>query len=291
MDEKNREITKTKEYNYLLWTIIVVLSIMLINLFAQQTCNNEAFVDQVSFASTISSIILSVIAIIMTVVSNDSISSLLHKVRDLHDNIKEIPSDIKKTSNELNNSVQQLHSLEDKLNKIPEKLELTQYTINQSIERLKYILDDVKIKIEGIDQKTEKFHEKLLHLPEVDKSSFIETKISEEFIGKFIERLPLAAVIAIYICISANKKKKIVQLQELLNYIGLLAFMEYISTVILIFNALELIEVEQYVGSWKVLNINKSVEILIINRMVEIKDSIKDKIDNYWECNSTTIEK
>lgn len=290
MDDKDREIQKTREHNYILWTIVVVLAIMLVNLFSQQTCENQEFVNQVSFASTLSSIILSVIAIIMTVVSNDSIGSLLHKVRDLHDNIKDIPFDIKNTSNELNNSVKQLNSLEYKLNKIPEKLELTQKTINESIEQLKCILDDVKRKVEGIDQKTDKFQNNLLSFPLVENSSSVNTIFTEEFIGKFIERLPLIAIIAVYICISANKKNKIIQLYELFNYIGLLSFQEYVSAVIAVFKALGLIDVEQYVGSWKVLNINKIVEVPILNRMPEVRDSLKRKIDNYWDCDSIKFE-
>ena len=268
MDDK--EIQKTKEYNYVLWSIIVILAIMLVNLFAQQTCNNEIFVNQVSFASTISSIILSVIAIIMTVVSNDSISSLLHKVRDLHDNIKDIPSDIKKTSNDLNNSVEQLNSLEDKLNKIPEKLEQTQETINHSIEKLICILDDVKIKVEGIDQKTDRFKEKLLSFPEVEKTDSVTPGFSKEFIESFIERLPLLPIVTIYICASASKKNKLIELHELLNFIELKAFQEYVSTVIVIFRALGLIEAEQYVGVWKIISINKTVESLATKRYLLI---------------------
>lgn len=146
MDEKDREIQKTREYNYVLWTVIVVLAIMLVNLFAQKTCNNETFVNQVSFASTLSSIILSVIAIIMTVISNDSISSLLHRFRDLHDEIKDVPTDLKKSLEVIDNSVSKLNEVQEGLSKLPEKLQSLISTTNNNIINLSNVISDISSK-------------------------------------------------------------------------------------------------------------------------------------------------
>lgn len=143
MDDKDREIQKTREYNYVLWTIIVVLGLMVVNLFAQQTCANEEFVKEVSFASTISSIILSVIAIIMTVVSNDSISLLLHRFRDLHDDIKEVPTNLKKSLDSIEDSVSQLNKVETELSELPKLLQSLINTTNNNIVNLSSMISDI----------------------------------------------------------------------------------------------------------------------------------------------------
>lgn len=287
MDDKDREIQKTREFNYILWTIIIILAIMLVNLFAQQTCENQEFVNQVSFASTISSIILSVIAIIMTVVSNDSINSLLHKVRDLHDNIKDVSSDIKRTSVDLSESVKKLNSLEESLNKIPSELEITQKNINQNIERLRDMLDNATKKIEGIDQKTDILKGQL-YSSHINEASSVENTIDNEFLKQFIESLPLAAILAVYICISAKKRSMKFQLDDITRFIGLQEHQEYISAVIVIFRALRLIDIKQSEdGTLEVLMVDETVKDSIMKRVTEgLGLKIKGKVENFWESES-----
>lgn len=152
MDDKDREIQKTREYNYVLWAIIVVLGLMVVNLFAQQTCTNDEFVKEVSFASTISSIILSVIAIIMTVVSNDSIGLLLHRFRDLHDDIKEVPTNLKKSLDSIENSVSQLNKVETELSELPTLLQSLINTTNNNIVNLSSMISDISYKTNMVHQ-------------------------------------------------------------------------------------------------------------------------------------------
>lgn len=286
MDDKDREIQKTREFNYILWTIIIILAIMLVNLFAQQTCENQEFVNQVSFASTISSIILSVIAIIMTVVSNDSINSLLHKVRDLHDNIKDVSSDIKRTSVDLSESVKKLNSLEESLNKIPSELEITQKNINQNIERLRDMLDNATKKIEGIDQKTDILKGSLsLNITEV--SSF-ENTMDNKFLNYFIESLPVVPILAVYICILAKERSMKFQIDDIIRSVGLQEYQGYISAVIVIFRALKLIGIKQNEDdTMEVLMVDETVKNLIMKRVTgELGSKIKRRVESYWKSES-----
>lgn len=214
MDDKDREIQKTREYNYLLWTIIVVLAIMLVNLFAQQTCNNEAFVSQVSFASTLTSIILSVIAIIMTVVSNDTIGLLLHRFRDLHDDIKEVPEQLRKTVKDFNQSCEDLKGIEKNLNILPNELKQTK----QHIETLTKLLNESVEKLGSIDERTSRVDKTLNELndnlsPNALKketsSSNRNVKLDENDIKKIISYLPTRAKLTLYTIVNIVKESKV----------------------------------------------------------------------------------
>lgn len=279
MDDKDREIQKTKEYNYVLWAVIALLCVTLVNLFAQQTCTNEIFVAQVSFASTISSIILSVIAIIMTVVSNDSISSLLHKVRDLHDNIKDVPTDIKKTAEDLNSSVAQLNSLENKLNEIP-------YSIEKNISTLKILLDEAVKKIDGIDERTKDINSSLFENNNYKKSRHYTNNIlKENSLDSFINSLPEAVLLTIYICISAYNKSTSFTFPDIAESLHIKNYREYLSAVMFVFRSLGLINFNQDESlNNKITMINQAMIPLIEQKMSKgFLRKLKDMTDAYFE--------
>lgn len=279
MDEKDREIQKTREYNYVLWAIIVIFGLMIVDLFAQHTCTDKLFVEKVSFASTLSSIILSVIAIIMTVVSNDSISSLLHKVRDLHENIKDVPSDIKMTSKDLNNSVSQLNSLESKLRELPS-------SIKTNIDELKILLDNVIEKIDGIDKRTEGFDELIKKGSENVVADSNNLLLQDKFLEPFINRISEASALSIYICISAFKVSVPFNLDDITAAMKIRIHLSYITGVINIFRALGLVELKQDYNSSliTITNINKQIIPLIENKLSKgIALNLKKRADDYVE--------
>ena len=120
LKEEIMRLTKQRTY---LWCIVIIIGFFVVNQFALMFCPNRILVEQFTFASTISSIILSVIAIIMSVVSSDSINSLLHKFRDLHDEIKDVPENIDSSITLMDNASGKFDEIYGNLKDAPQKIE------------------------------------------------------------------------------------------------------------------------------------------------------------------------
>lgn len=301
MDDKDREIQKTREYNYVLWTIIVVLGLMVVNLFAQQTCTNDEFVKEVSFASTISSIILSVIAIIMTVVSNDSISSLLHRFRDLHDDIEEVPEALKKTVRDFNESCNELKTIEKDLKILPSELSKTQAQINA----LNSIIDSAVEKLTLIHQTTTKTNEELVALknsryPHTDIDiSNKDALVSAENLGILLQELSTFGKFTVYVISHLYKEKKIFNMLEYAKVLETDSFDYFVATIV-VFRSLKLLSFKLIDENYdKVFfgNINSvlisEIETIMNNRMKDADEDDKEEFQKIKQFikDSMTYEK
>lgn len=114
-----------KEYKYLLevevskliWKFLFFISLAGIVIVIIGACSGEKkFVNEVSFASTISSIILSVIAIIMTIAGEQKTDNTKNKLVGVSDDLNKITGDIKDSTKNL----KELKNLDEKLKKIDE---------------------------------------------------------------------------------------------------------------------------------------------------------------------------
>lgn len=88
--EKNSWYREVNPLHYIYIIIALVLTVILV--VAYRSSDNAELVKLVSFAGTITSIILSVIAIFMTILSNDSLGGTLNKIRDVSDSIQDVPN-------------------------------------------------------------------------------------------------------------------------------------------------------------------------------------------------------
>lgn len=109
--------------------IIIILVLIIIGIVSYFYSGNKKFVALVGFAATITSIILSVLAIFMSVTSNDSVSSLIHRFRDLHDAMNNVP-------NRVENSVQTMNTASDGLNIMMNEVTTKMLELNSSISKI-----------------------------------------------------------------------------------------------------------------------------------------------------------
>ena len=273
MDERDREYQKVREINYVLWTVIAVLGITLINLFSQETCQNKVFVDQVSFASTISSIILSVIAIIMTVVSNDTIGSLLHRFRDLHDDIKEVPEELRKTVKSFNSSCKELEGIEQNLNILPAKLEEAKGQITTVSELIQGFVD----RLNSIEERTTLVNETLIQLKDeflfkehtADSSSEKNLNLSDNDIKLLISNLPYMGKVVLYSAVKCFEDNKILDFELLSEQLHAEKNIGYFLGVLTILKMFNLVSFKVY---------KKNMMTCVINHVHEI---VKDNINMF----------
>lgn len=146
------EIVKLQKQKIVLWCIIAIIGFFLIIQFSLANCGNQELAAQFTFASTISSIILSVIAIIMSVLSSESLNNLIHKSRDLHDEIKDVPMKIELSVKSLDNSSTKFEELSNELLKMPQKIE---NSIISSINEISQNMESVSGGLEILNQTVE----------------------------------------------------------------------------------------------------------------------------------------
>lgn len=128
--QKVEEAVKHRTYVFLL-IISVALLIMALTI---KTVSDDVFVDQVSFASTLTSIILSVIAIWMSITGERSANEIRNKVSSSVDELKEtteasqnLTADLRET---LNNQNEAYDKLNQKLEAILEDLGAVKGTVS-----------------------------------------------------------------------------------------------------------------------------------------------------------------
>ena len=93
-----------------------IVLLLFVLFFAYWFSDDKKLVEVISFAGTIASIILSVLAIFMTVLSNDSMASMIHRIRDVHDSIKDMPSSINHSIEQLRLSTSKIESILPEIN-------------------------------------------------------------------------------------------------------------------------------------------------------------------------------
>lgn len=113
--------------------VILMLALALVCTFSYFYCGDDELVKIISFAGTLISIVLSLLAIFITVLSNDSMSGMIHKIRDLYEVIKDMPSSIDDSISSLSVSTGQLQDNMQKLNALLPELKAEINYVDQHI--------------------------------------------------------------------------------------------------------------------------------------------------------------
>lgn len=130
--------------------ICLIIILICIIIWALSTKANDQFVAEFSFAATISSIILSILAIIMSITGESRTAVLREKIEKEADAIEKATDEMKKLLQELERKIDSVHTDTDVI-----RATLSQKQQNVGILQTKEKPDETSnVKIENCDQNT-----------------------------------------------------------------------------------------------------------------------------------------
>lgn len=193
--------------------IILMLALALVCTFAYCNCGDDELVKIISFAGTLISIVLSLLAIFITVLSNDSMSGMIHKIRDLYDVIKDMPTSIDKSISSLSESTEQLQ-------------------IN--MQKFNDLLPELRDEINHVDQHIKESSEAIKALSSqqiVESKKTVEdsnrTIKFDEYFKNFLQGSSFVGICLIYLIYVAAKAEKSVSLAEYCKKIDVDSTLQY----------------------------------------------------------------
>lgn len=166
--------------HYKYWIFILLL--IIIAIFSYYNSGDSSLTSLIAFAATIASIILSILAIFMSILSNNSIGGMLHKVRDMHDAVSSIP-------NSLEQSISELKEASTGLTSINQDVTKSLYALGAKLQDLD----------EHISENSSKLQEYLDSRPSegISKPQSSDT-LSDTFVQQYLAGMSLNGLILIY---------------------------------------------------------------------------------------------
>lgn len=175
---------------------------------------SRAIFDQISFASTISSILLSVIAIIYSIVSGSNGANLYVKTEEVSKQIGETLSDLRDLSTTV-----------EKLEKIPDDIEKHLRELKEQMQRMEKMSEQTSLQLnQEVTPKIDRLSEKVGGLVNGGDSSGARdlkdpSKERETIFRYYISRSSFFGLLMLLGCCYARKKKKKIDLKEMTSKI------------------------------------------------------------------------
>nr|DAO96780.1 MAG TPA: hypothetical protein [Caudoviricetes sp.] len=231
------EVVKLQKHRIMLWCAIIIITFFLIVQFSVANCENKVLADQFTFASTISSIILSVIAIIMSVVSGESINNLLHKFRDVHDEISDVPGKIDSSIQKMDDSSGKFKEVYSNLKDIPQQIEKNteimkdvSRDVNESISHLSELLSDIQDKtdkLDSIEMSIKMMKDQFFNAVPRDNEFSKDLGLTEKQTEQIITTGSLSGGLMLYAIKLAKDNKKLLSLSNLASALKIAGTYDY----------------------------------------------------------------
>ena len=179
---------------------------------------SSAIFDQISFASTISSILLSVIAIIYSIVSGSNGANLYVKTEEVSKQIGETLSGLKALGTTVETTV-------EKLEKIPDDIEKHLWELKEQMQRMEEISQQTSQQLnQEVTPKIDRLSKEVGGLVNGGDSSGARdlkgpSKERETFFKNYISQSSFYGLLVLLGCCYAGKKKEKIDLKEMTSKI------------------------------------------------------------------------
>ena len=207
-----------KKSNIHVYYLVGIGSLLLIELvtyiLTREESASSAILDQISFASTISSILLSVIAIIYSIVSGSNGANLYVKTEEVSNRIGETLSDLRDLSTTV-----------EKLEKIPDDIEKYLRELKEQMQRMEEISQQTSQQLnQEVTPKIDRLSKEVGGLVNGGDSSGARdlkgsSKERETFFRNYISQSSFYGGLVLLGCCYAGKKKEKIDLKEMTSKI------------------------------------------------------------------------
>lgn len=189
-NEKNRWKLGFNPLHLEYWIFILVL--VIIAIFSYHHSGDTNLGGLIAFAASISSIILSVLAIFITILSNNSVGGMLHKVRDMHDTVLSIPESIKESIADLKEATTELMAVNSE--------------VNRSVNMLGGRLDDLENHLSLNDNKIDTILNSVSSVNSTGSSNTVPP--TEKMIEQFLNTISLNGLYLLYAFVLYSERRK-----------------------------------------------------------------------------------
>lgn len=206
--EKLHFLKKISGWHYVY--VIIILLLVIVGLVSYNYSECDSLVSLISFAATISSIILSVLAIFMSLLSSESMNQL----RDCLLGLTSIPSEVKVA---ISSTIDDMKKSSEELNRATEASNNNIEKFNQAVENKISELESHVIKRLDLHQKTTLKAITEANLTNKDGGSISKDNLSDEIIERFVSTTSNSSLAFLYIIGRYCEKAKITKEQHIIN--------------------------------------------------------------------------
>lgn len=263
----------------------VVIAVMLLIFTAtEKWSGNDDFTTYLSNAATMTSLLLGVVAIFYSFISNDGMSRSLGSIATVSDEVREVRGEIEEFSNltreataESANNTVLVRNASDSLTASLEQLSVTLRKISDENNALQGLISDIPSRFEKLELRLGDVANNWGERPQSGEKTSVVNEIPATFIDEFISRLSLTQSLLIYACVLSASVNKPLSVKEFIKVVKNIPDSVHVGF-------LHCLNATQFITGNFIYSDNLQYKIKYIHPIIvkKTKPSLIEFLDNYY---------